>query len=548
MRIFLFTIVLIIIAGCANQVAPSGGPKDITPPTVLDYEPDSASVLFTAKTISIKFDEYVILNDVFNQISISPPLNETPDYKLKGKTLTISIKDTLKPETTYTINFGQAIKDNTAGNVKENFTYVFSTGSYIDSLQVSGKVVDLLTAAPATKAYVVLYYEPTDTSFTTTKPYYFAKTDVSGNFLINNIKSGSYKLYAIEDQNFNYFYDLPNEKIAFQTSTLIIDSNITNQKLFLYSENKTKHNLLEAKSSRYGQTKLVFATNTSDTKINYTGSDTAAYLFTRNITNDTILFWHTNYLLDTHQLAISFDTTLIEKIIETKEFPADSNFYKSTNTFTKNVITLAQGNDPNSRAEWVPEKPIDLLFYNPVKTLTTNKITIYQDSIPLSDYTLNIDTLDSRKLRINYNWKPEKNYTIIIPEKATIDIFGLHNIADTIKLTVKKIDAFASLSTTIKNTSGSPILFQFMKSDLTVLDEFYLPTTKFENADSTYIVKQLYVIPGVYKIRAILDTDKNGKWSPGDLSQNRPPESVIFFPVDQNLRANWENEIEWHLK
>ena len=96
MRIFLFSIVLIIIAGCANQVAPSGGPKDITPPTVLDYEPDSASVLFTAKTISIKFDEYVILNDVFNQISISPPLNETPDYKLKGKTLTISIKDTLK--------------------------------------------------------------------------------------------------------------------------------------------------------------------------------------------------------------------------------------------------------------------------------------------------------------------------------------------------------------------------------------------------------------------------------------------------------------------
>ena len=548
MRIFLFTIVLIIIAGCANQVAPSGGPKDVTPPTVLDYEPDSASVLFTSNTITIKFDEYVILNDVFNQIVISPPLNETPEYKLKGKTLTISLKDTLKPSTTYTINFGQAIKDNTAGNVKENFTYVFSTGSFIDSLQVSGKVIDLLTAAPASKTYVVLYYEPTDTSFTTSKPYYFAKTDVTGNFLINNIKAGTYKLYAIEDQNFNYFYDLPNEKIAFQTTTLTIDSNITNQKLFLYSENKIKQNLLEAKSTRYGQTRLVFAKNAADTKITYTGSDTSTYLFTRNISNDTILFWHTNYLLDTHQLSISFDTTLIEKIIETKEYPADSNFLKSYNTFTKNVITLAKGGDPNARAEWVPEKPIDILFYNPIKTVTNTTIQILQDSLPLTDYTLQIDSQDARKMRINYKWKPEKNYTIIIPEKATQDIFGLYNNADTIKLTVKKTDAFASLSTTIKNTSGNPIIFQFMKFDMTIIDEFYLDMPKFENADNTYIVKQLNLTPGVYKIRAILDTDKNGKWTPGDLSQNRPPESVIFFPVDQNLRANWENEIEWHLK
>ena len=548
MRIFLFTIVLIIIAGCANQVAPSGGPKDVTPPTVLDYEPDSASVLFTSNTITIKFDEYVILNDVFNQIVISPPLNETPEYKLKGKTLTISLKDTLKPSTTYTINFGQAIKDNTAGNVKENFTYVFSTGSFIDSLQVSGKVIDLLTAAPASKTYVVLYYEPTDTSFTTSKPYYFAKTDVTGNFLINNIKAGTYKLYAIEDQNFNYFYDLPNEKIAFQTTTLTIDSNITNQKLFLYSENKIKQNLLEAKSTRYGQTRLVFAKNAADTKITYIGSDTSTYLFTSNISNDTILFWHTNYLLDTHQLSISFDTTLIEKIIETKEYPADSNFLKSYNTFTKNVITLAKGGDPNARAEWVPEKPIDILFYNPIKTVTNTTIQILQDSLPLTDYTLQIDSQDARKMRINYKWKPEKNYTIIIPEKATQDIFGLYNNADTIKLTVKKTDAFASLSTTIKNTSGNPIIFQFMKFDMTIIDEFYLDMPKFENADNTYIVKQLNLTPGVYKIRAILDTDKNGKWTPGDLSQNRPPESVIFFPVDQNLRANWENEIEWHLK
>lgn len=547
MRLLLCLLISLIFASCANQVTPTGGKKDTTPPVVLDYEPDSATVFFDAKQITLVFNEYVQLNDVFNQVIVSPPLDATPEIKLKGKTVTINLNSELKPSTTYTINFGQAIKDITEGNALENFTYVFSTGAFIDSLKVSGKVTDLLTAAPATKAYVVLYYEPTDTSFTKTKPYYFAKTDNAGNFTINNIKAGNYNLYAIEDQNYNYYYDLPNEKIAFQTSTIQIDSNISNQKLQLFSEDKTLQNLQEIKSTRYGQTRLIFSKNTSSTKITYSGTDTSSIYFSRNKTNDTILFWKTNYLLDTHQLTISFDTSVINRMVEIKSFPKDSNFYKQTNTFTSNVSNISKGADANARADWDPGRTVQLNFYNPIKSLTPNAIQVYKDSVALTTATITIDSLDARKIYIQYDWLPGTPYNIILADKSTKDIFGLTNIGDTLKIQTRKADAYATLSTTIKNNSNNNLIFQLMKFDLTIIDERYLTKSLFENPDKTFLVKQLNLLPGVYKIRVIIDADGNGKWTPGNLATKQLPETVLFFPVDQNLRANWENEIDWEI-
>lgn len=547
MRLTLIFLILIIIAGCANQVTPTGGAKDIKPPTPLSYSPDSNSIHFTATEIIIQFDEYIQLNDVFNQIIISPPLDVVPEYKVKGKTLTIKLNSTLKEATTYTVNFGQAIKDNTEGNILENFTYVFSTGDYIDSLQISGKVTDLLTAAPAAKTFVVLYLNPTDTSFTTSTPYYFTKTDASGNFIIRNIRSGAYKLYAIEDKNFNYYYDLPNEKIAFQSTSIVIDSNLTNQQLQLFSENKSAQNLLEAKSNRYSQVKLAFAINTANTTINYIGTDTSTLYISHNKTNDTLNIWKSNYLLDSILLNIQFDTTVINKAIELKSFPSDSNFYKSINAFTTNVTALGKGSDANTRADWDPAKPIRLNFYNPIANITDIIPTVYKDSTPINANII-IDTLDARNVYIQYDWQPSTLYDIIIQNKSFKDIFGLYNTADTIKIQTKKIDAYATLTTTIKQTTPQNLIFQLLKFDLTIVEEKYISREAFENASSSFAIKQMYLIPGVYKIRVIYDSDGNGKWTPGNLEQNLLPESVYFFPVDQNLRANWDNEIDWDLK
>jgi len=291
---YFYLLIGLTIYSCANIVTPTGGEKDIIPPTVLQYSPDTNSIYFDATEIQIQFDEYVVLNDVFNQVIISPPLDGIPEYKIKGKTLTIKLNSTLRDSTTYTVNFGQAIKDNTEGNILNNFTYVFSTGSYLDSLQISGKVTDLLTGAPSEKTFVVLYYEPTDTSFQTSKPYYFSKTDETGNFKISNIKAGEYKLYALEDQNFNYFYDLPNERIAFQRETILIDSNITDQRLQIFSEEKIKQNLLETKSQRYAQTQMVFSKPATEVIISSINPISENIYFSKNKSRDTIIIWSDN--------------------------------------------------------------------------------------------------------------------------------------------------------------------------------------------------------------------------------------------------------------
>ncbi len=545
---YFYLLIALTIYSCANVVTPTGGEKDLISPTVLQYTPDTNSLYFDAQEIQIQFDEYVVLNDVFNQVIISPPLDGIPEYKIKGKTLTIKLNSTLRDSTTYTINFGQAIKDNTEGNILNNFTYVFSTGSYLDSLKISGNVSDLLTGAPSEKTFVVLYYEPTDTSFQTSKPYYFAKTDATGNFIISNIKAGEYKLYALEDQNFNYFYDLPNERIAFQREIIQLDSNITNQKLQIFSEEKIKQNLLETKSQRYAQTQMVFSKSAKDVSITSINPTSEKIYFTKNKTQDTVIVWSDNYKLDTFRLKIIYDTTQIIKKINLKAIPADSNFQLNKNTFTSNVFAVNKGED--ARADWDPEKRITLNFFNPLLSVDSNMLTIWNvnDSTFINNVDISIDSLDARKLYIQYPWKPENAYDITINKNFAIDIFGLINKQDTLKIILKKLDAYSQLTTRVKNLSGNNIIYQLLRFDLTSVEEIYLEETKFTGEEKKYAVTSNYLLPGIYKIRVIIDLDKNGKWTPGDLSKNTLPEQVIMFPIDQNLRANWENEIDWVIK
>ncbi len=545
---YFYLLIGLTIYSCANIVTPTGGEKDIIPPTVLQYSPDTNSIYFDATEIQIQFDEYVVLNDVFNQVIISPPLDGIPEYKIKGKTLTIKLNSTLRDSTTYTVNFGQAIKDNTEGNILNNFTYVFSTGSYLDSLQISGKVTDLLTGAPSEKTFVVLYYEPTDTSFQTSKPYYFSKTDETGNFKISNIKAGEYKLYALEDQNFNYFYDLPNERIAFQRETILIDSNITDQRLQIFSEEKIKQNLLETKSQRYAQTQMVFSKPATEVIISSINPISENIYFSKNKSRDTIIIWSDNYKLDTFRVKINFDTTEIIKKIYLKSIPADSNFQLNKNTFTTNVVAINKGED--ARADWDPEKKITLNFYNPVLDVDTNMLKIWNvtDSAYTKYSLITIDSLDARKVHIQYSWKTENAYDVIINKNFSRDIFGLINKQDTLKIKLKKQDAYSLLTTTIKNISGNNIIYQLLKSDLTLVEEVYIQQIQFVGEEKKYAVTINYLSPGIYKIRVIIDLDKNGKWTPGDLDKNTLPESVILFPIDQNLRANWENEIDWVIK
>lgn len=539
----LIIILFLIFWSCANVVTPEGGSKDETPPEPLEFIPENYSTNFTGNLISIKFKDYIQLNDVFNQVLISPPPEIAPDFKVKGKTLLVNFNSPLKESTTYTINFGQAIKDITEGNSLENFSYVFSTGNELDSLEVSGKISDLFTGMIPKSVYAVLYLAENDSAFLNSKPYYFSKADASGNFSIKNIREGHYNLYALEDQNFNYYYDLPNENIAFQPEELSIDSSIKNQKLKVFSEDKIRQYLTEIKSPGIGETRMIFLKNAKDVIINYTGENAENGFFIHNKGNDTIIYWNSNYTLTTHSFSIQYDTTTLTKTVEVKQPAEGTDFLASKNTFTSNLPIQKTG----KTSEWDLNKTIRLQFAHPVAALDTASISIIEDSLTTYHPQLLIDSIDARIINVPFSWKESAHYQIIIPQNIVTDIFGLRNDSMRTAFYTKAKTDYSKLSVNITNHTGHPIIFQLLSADQkTIFTTVYAPLESFTN--DQYKIEMPFLVPGIYKLKAIVDADNNHVWTTGNFMEKKFPEAVYFFPVDQNVRANWENEIDWVLE
>ena len=212
---------------CANIVSPTGGPKDITPPVILKSNPANFSYSVNPKLIKIDFDEFIVLKDIASQVIISPFVKNSPEIKTKGKSIIIDIKDTLKPDFTYSITFGNSITDNNEGNILKNYRYVFSTGNAIDTLVVKGIIKNALSLKAEKNIYCFLYNNIYDSVPYKETPTYITQTNETGEFLFTNIKSGSYKIFALNDLNTNFLFDQPNEQIGF------IDSLIINYKTVL---------------------------------------------------------------------------------------------------------------------------------------------------------------------------------------------------------------------------------------------------------------------------------------------------------------------------
>ncbi len=250
---------ILFLASCAQVVAPGGGKKDTTPPNALKYTPDSASIHFNAKSVEILFDEFIQLQDLNNQLIISPPMDKTPDIKVKEKTLLIDFdkNEVLKPNTTYCISFGNSVQDLNENNPIENFQYIFSTGTFIDSLKLKGKVQNALNQYTEKGIVVMLYSDLSDSIVYKSQPDYFSKTLGDGTFQINNIKAGKYKLVAIKDVNNNYKYDGESESIGFVDAPIDV-SEKQNILIDLFQEPTKKVYLKKYIHDSYGKVSFFF--------------------------------------------------------------------------------------------------------------------------------------------------------------------------------------------------------------------------------------------------------------------------------------------------
>ena len=225
-------------SGCAQIGAPTGGPRDSLPPILVSANPKVLSTNFKANKITLVFNEYIDVQEVQTNVMVSPFPKTNPMVDFKLKTVTVKLKDTLLPNTTYAINFGNSIRDNNEGNPFKNFTYVFSTGNTIDSLTLPGKVIIAETGKKDSTLIAMLYRNVDDSAVQKRKPDYIARLDSSGNFMFSNLSPGSYKLYALKDGDGGKTYNSKIELFGFAGADVVVSDSTPATTLYAYAEEK----------------------------------------------------------------------------------------------------------------------------------------------------------------------------------------------------------------------------------------------------------------------------------------------------------------------
>jgi uncharacterized protein (DUF2141 family) len=238
--VIVFIAVLFMLGGCAQIGTPTGGPKDSIPPVLLSAVPQQYSTNFTGNKITLNFDEYIVVDDVQKNVVLSPYPKSNPQVDYRLRTVIVKLKDSLMPNTTYAIDFGNAIKDNNEGNVFRNFTYVFSTGDTIDSLTLSGEVILAETGKKDSTIIAMLYRNAHDTTVQVRKPDYIARLNGEGRFTFRNLSAGSYKLYALKDEDGRKMYNSKTKLFAFADADILVSDSTAPVTLYAYAEEKQK--------------------------------------------------------------------------------------------------------------------------------------------------------------------------------------------------------------------------------------------------------------------------------------------------------------------
>jgi uncharacterized protein (DUF2141 family) len=554
----------LLLSGCAQVVAPGGGKRDDYAPKVVKYSPDSAQLNFNSNVIELTFDEYIQLKDLNNQLIISPPLAKQPDIKVRNKTLTIDLGgQELKPNTTYSINFGNALQDINENNAKENFSYIFSTGSFIDSLKVKGKVETAFDHKTEKSILVMLYSNMNDSAAYKGQPDFFARTATDGSFTINNVKPGKYKIVALKDLNANYKYDGDAEHIGFSDS-IVNPSEKKEIRLELFQEHAKKIFIKKYTHPSYGKIVIVFNEGSDSIRVNNLDNDRKGvqeYIdFSRN--KDTLTYWLKNYDKDSLRLQVNNGN----EIIDTLEF----QLIKKAEALKakRSPLKLALVNNFNGSQSFDLASELKLTFNNPVAGYSGG-LTLKEDTTKLNGISPSIQVTVLRLLArdslnvvedpnhagsfvaapigFSYtNWKENTPYHLFIPPGALTDIFGLTN--DTIQINFKTREAkyYGSLKLKINipayntntNSGKGRYIVQLMNERDQVVRENFISKPETLNYENLH--------PSKYHVKIIYDDNGNGKWDPGNYLQKIQPEKILFDPEPITIRSNWDAEIEWN--
>ncbi len=517
---------------CAQMQIPTGGPKDVAPPRAIAYLPDSAATNFTSKTIRITFDEFVILKDVQGNLVISPPLEKQPEIKLvKNRILEIEFKEQLKANTTYSLNFGNAIADIHEGKIAEGFSYIFSTGNYIDTIALSGTVQDAFTQGQEKNAVVMLYSMNEDSLPYKRMPDYFAKTGSDGSYSIRHIKPGKYKVFALIDANRNFLFDTEEEKIGFSDTMVDLTRNRKlNMKVF--SEEKRKQFVKKAVSVEPGIALVVFNCPLNQHTIRFIKEGPAVRDFNRNYGLDSTWIFH----YDTEQDSIHLEFFSMQGM---RRDTVQIRLPKGLKMQLRSKITFS-----GSGVTQDLDKGIKLEFNFPIHYLDIKGI-LYSGKngvpIPLDSTWFSVPN-GTRKLflkrPVSDQWKEDQEYSVTILPGSFMGKAGL--LSDTIKIKFKTPEQkyYGSLKLEVKPGKGN-FIYQLLD------EKGGIVVTSTMKGDQQFSYPLLS--PGKYRVRLIEDSNGNGRWDTGNYLKKLQPEKVIYSPGYYNVRSDWDVEEVWKI-
>ncbi len=579
--------IIAVLTACASIGRPQGGPRDTTPPEFTHSNPTPGATNVKTTRLDVYFNENIQLDEPSNKIIVSPAQKSMPSITSQGRRVTVELRDTLIPNTTYTIDFADAVNDLNEKNILDGFAIDFSTGDSIDTLRISGMVLEARTLEPAQGILVGVYSNLADSAITTLPMERVARTNQLGQFTLRNLKPGQYRIFAVEDANRDNHWDR-SENIAFYDTTVSpsveaievtdtlrsamnLDSLVTRNGvrylpndilLTWFNEDYRPQYLKDYKRTDRHRVIINFAAP-SDTMPVMTlidgplkGSTLADHsIIKRSIARDSIEYWITDSTLIARDSMLIAATYLRTDTLDNLTWGTDTlkfNFREPKSSEKKKKkkdkdadsipeITFIGFNSRSSSTQDI-NKPIYFESTEPVAEFDTTAVHLQQliDTIwtPVTGAPMiEVDSIDPLKFTYEYKWEPGTNYRLSVDSAAITGIYGHWNKPILQEIKVRKTEEYGNLFFRIGDTDSTAFVELLGKNDSPVA------TAPVIDGLASFLLLR----PGTYYARLILDSNGNGKWDTGNLSGKIQPEEVFYYPRKVNLKANWDIEQSWNI-
>ncbi len=572
-------VIALLITACASIGRPEGGPRDVDPPVFVRSTPKPGAKNVTSSRIDIFFDENVQLDDPSSKIVVSPAQKQMPSIQAQGRRVTVELRDTMLPNTTYTIDFSDAINDLNEKNILDGFAMDFSTGDTIDTLRISGVLLEARTLEPAQGVLVGAYRNLSDSAVSTLPMERVARTNQLGQFTLRNLKAGEYRVYAVNDLNRDYHWDR-SEDIAFfdavvspsveaisVTDTLRgaggVDSLVTrggvrylpnDVLLTWFNEGYRPQYLSDYKRPERTKVTINFAAP-SDTFPVLTiadgplkGVDLAERsVLRRSATRDTLVYWITDSMVYRQDSLLVAARYLRTDTLDNLTWTTDTlkfNFRQAKKKKKKDDADTVPKIEflaftPGSSVQDV-HRPMMFSASQPLSCIDSSAVhlEIRVDTVwrPLKSSVLEVDSLDPMLYRCDFKWEPGAKYRIRIDSAAITSVYGRWNRPVEHEFTVKKMEDYANLFFRINDLDTAKAVVELLNSSDAVVA-------------TSHVVDGLasfrFLAPNTYYARLFLDANGNGKWDTGLMSDRRQPEEVYYYPRKVAVKANWDVEQPW---